>query len=197
MIINGTACKHTRSSMLIFLDGHVAGRQPILSIDVVGESMSIDIAGQTTAIEPHISMTVPLPVHDWRLLDGLTFDDSFPGAACIAWCVNPQMIDMESFRCVLRTRSGKTFAVELAATLTCYDISDSGAPVSISVIEQFTLDSISVGIPKSSTSPVEDASRLLAKHLNPDAVSLPTLHCRYDNGKVDILAYEVHFPTTS
>ncbi len=197
MIINGNTCRQTRCSMSIFLDGHVAGSQPVLSIDVLGERMSINIAGQTSAIEPHIYVTVPLPVRDWRLLNGFTFDDSFPGAVCLAWCINPQMVDMESFKCVVRTRSSRTFSVELAATLTCYDFSDSGVPVSISTDEHFTLDSISVGIPSNSTSPVEDASRLLAHHLDPETVLIPTLHCRHETGTVNLLAYEVHFPTAS
>lgn len=183
--------------MSIFLDGHSAGRQPVLNIDVVGDRIPVEIGYQTSIIEPHLNLTVPLPVRDWRLLEGLTIDDSFPGAACLAWCANPQMIDMESFRCAFRTRSGRVFTVELAATLTSYDFSDSGATVSISVAEQFTLDSISVGVPSSSTSPVEDATRLLEKHLNLDTALLPTLHCRHDIGKVDVLAYEVDFRLTS
>jgi hypothetical protein len=169
--------------------------RPVLSIDVAGERVSADIAGHTSAIEPHIHMTVPLPVRDWRLLGGWRFDESFPGATCLAWCVQPQMVDMESFECLIRTHSRRSFIVELSANLTCYDFSESGASVSISVIEQFTLDSISVGVPRSSASPVEDASSLLAKHLELDAVSVPTLHCRRDNVKDDIIAYEVVFPT--
>jgi prepilin-type processing-associated H-X9-DG protein len=195
MIINGTNFRHARSAMSVFLDGHVTDSRPVLSINVEGEIVSVDIAGNISAIKPQICMTVPLPVRDWRLLDGWTFDDSFPGATCLAWGVQPQMADMESFKCLLRSRSSRTFFVELTASLMCYDFSRSGALVSISVIEPFTLDSVSVGIPGNSESPIEDASSLLAKHLEPDAVSIPTLHCRHGTDKDDILAYEVDFPT--
>lgn len=197
MIINGTNCRHAHAAMLIFLDGHVVDSRPVLSIDVAGESVFADIADHTSAIKPHICMTVPMPVRDWRLLDGQRFDESSPGATCLAWCVQPQMVDMESFECLIRTRSSRTFVVELSANLMCYDFSGPGASVSISVIEQFTLDSISVGVPRSSASPVEDASSLLAKHFELDAVSVPTLRCRRGTGNDDILAYEVHFPTVS
>ncbi len=195
MIINGTSCQHTHRSMSIFLDGHVVDSRPVLGIDVAGESVSADIADHTAVIRPHICMTVPLPVRDWRLLDGWSFDDSSPGATCLAWCVQPQMVDMKSFECLIRIHSSRTFIVELSAKLTCYDFSDTGASVSISVIEPFTLDSISVGVRKSSVSPVEEAFRLFAKHLELDAVSVPTLRCRRGSGKDDVLAYEIDFPT--
>jgi len=197
MIINGKNCRITRSHMSIFLDGQVASSQPILSIEVVGESLTIQVAGNSSAVKPQIHMRVPLPYRDWRLLDGLTFDDSFPGATCLAWCVQPQLVDMESFKCVFRSRSSRTFTIELAANLTCFDVDELGAPISLSVIEQLTLDSISVAIPRSSTSPVDDASRLLAEHLDLAAVSLPSFQCLHDTRSVDVLGYEVHFPLTS
>lgn len=197
MIINGTKCENASSSMSIFIDSHVVGSPPFLCIELVGESTTIDMAGHAFEVKPRIHMMAPLPVRDWRMLDGLTVDMTFPGMTCLAWFTNPQMVDMESFKCIIRNRSGRVFSVEIAATLACYDLLEFGAQVSISAFENFTLNSISVGVPGSSTSPVEDASQLLARHLDLDSVSLPTLHCLRDIDQVNILAYEVHFQTNS
>ena len=196
MIINGKSYRHARASMSIILDGHVLGRPPILSLHVAGEHTSMEIGGEINEFELQIHITVPMPVRDWRLLDGLTFDATSPGTSCVAWCDQPQMADVESFSCRLVARSGQSFTIELVADVICYDFSSTGVLVTLSVIDQFTLDPISVSVPKSSISPIEDASRLLGQYLDLDSSRLPTLHTHRENGKAEILAYEVHFPTT-
>lgn len=197
MTVNGKTCRQTSSLMTITLDGHIADSRPVLGIDIVGESISIDVDDQPSSIVPRIHLEVPLPVRDWRLLDGLMLDSSFPETACLAWCIHPQMADLQSFRCHLKARQCRSFTIEFIADLVCYDFSDTGVAVSMTAVNQFTLDSITVGIPISSSSPIEDATTLLSDCLNLDSVLPPTLHCHRDHDQEEILAYEICFPTAT
>jgi len=195
MTVNGKTCRQTSSSMTVFLDGHVMESRPVLAIGIVGESISIELDGQRCVFAPHVHLEVPLSVRDWRLLDGLTFDSSVPETTCLAWCIQPQMVDMQSFRCHIQTRQGRSFTIEFAANLMCYDFSDEGVSVSITAFEHFTLDSIIVGIPLSSISPIEDARSLLSERLDLDSVLTPTLRRSQNHSHEEMLAYEVCFPT--
>jgi len=193
--VNEISFDIVESRLWAFLDTHrnASHSDPAFMLDVTAEAKAVSLDDITLQLRPVIHARFPGSGNDWRCLTAVAFNDEFTGPekSFTAWCVQPQIEEMESYEFRIMERSKTEFTIEFNATAKIF-LDEAGYSVHYYGLISVPFVAVFVAVSRQSLDPAQGARIALAPHLDLCAFSTSIVHTRSLPGK-GTLAYEVEF----
>ena len=208
MKIDDLEFAEVRKTLQIAADCSDAERGPRLQARIDGERRSALLNDIVADLMPCIHIDIPLPVSDWRELEGFSFtDESHKDTQWQfgAWCILLQYADVERHSFRFMKRDDHEFLIETDAAVTMHDLGDDPYTAHFYALTPVTFGGVRIRVPKSSGSPTGDAETYLKTFHDCSSLARPCVSGLYWDPKNpnrgayttppegELLCYEVLF----